>query len=417
MTYQRRLVDEVLDEVFPSLPAVLLDGPKAVGKTTTAAQRANTIRNFQDEADRAKTLADPSWTLSGQQPILIDEWQLVPDVWSRVKQAVDRDFSGGQFLLTGSLPNINTHSGAGRITAIRMRPLSFAERNVLTPTISFTQLLAGNAEIIGESSFQPTDYIQEIARSGFYGIRGLEGRSLRLALDGYIERVVDSDLPEMGITKRPASLLSWLKSYAAATATVAKWETIRDAANSGSGEPPSRSSVAPYRDALVRLRILDELPAWLPTNNQLVRVGSASKHFLADPALALRLLSQDAKTLEEARNFVSSGPDKPLVGRMFEALVAMSIRTYAETQFAKAMHFRDSRGLHEVDLIIEREDGKVLALEIKLANTVQDKDLKQLKWLRAQLGDQLIDSAVIYTGKHAYRQDGVAVIPFALLGS
>lgn len=417
MAYHRRLVDKVLDEVFPSLPAVLLDGPKAVGKTTTAAQRANTIRDFQDEADRAKTLADPAWTLSGQHPILIDEWQRVPDVWSQVKQAVDKDFTGGQFLLTGSLPNTSTHSGAGRITAIRMRPLSFAERNVASPTISFTDLLAGKAEVAGESSYQVNDYLHEIARSGFFGIRDLEGRSLRLALDGYIERVIDSDLPEMGITKRPASLLSWLRSYAAATATVAKWETIRDAANSGSGQTPSRSSVAPYRDALVRLRILDELPAWSPTNNQLVRVGSASKHFLADPALALRLLAQDAKTLEDSKNFASQGLDKPLAGRMFEALVALSIRTYGETQFAKAMHFRDPRGLHEIDLIIEREDGKVLAIEVKLANTIQDKDLRQLNWLRAQLGDQLIDSAVIYTGKHAYRQDGVAIIPFALLDS
>lgn len=418
MNYQRRLVDDVLDEVFPSLPAILLDGPKAVGKTTTALQRAKTFRNLQDQADLSKAGADPSWLLSGEKPLVIDEWQKLPQSWSQVKQAVDKDYSGGQFLLTGSLPNFSTHSGAGRITAVRMRPLSFAERGVVTPTISFADLLAGGAQIDGESSFELADYVAEIVRSGFFGIRGQEGRSLRLALDGYLERVIDSDLPEMGLqVRKPASLRAWLGAYAAASGTVAKWETIRDSANPGSEELLSKSALLPYRDALTRLRILDELPPWVPTKNPFVRVASASKHFLADPALAMRLLSLDSKTLLESKNFESKGLDKPLVGRMFEALVALSVRSYAEAQFAKAMHFRDSSGAREVDLIVEREDGKILAIEVKLAATVSEKDFRQLRWLKSKLGEELVDSVVLYSGKYAYRQDGIAVIPFALLGA
>lgn len=416
--YQRRLVDSVLDAVFPALPAVLLDGPKAVGKTTTATQRAKTIRNLQDQGEQALAESDPNWLLAGHRPLLIDEWQMVPQSWSQVKQAVDKDFSGGQFLLTGSLPNFSTHSGAGRITAIRMRPLSFAERSVAEASISFAGLLAGNAEVSGESTFVLADYIEEITRSGFFGIRGLEGRALGLALSGYLERVVDSDLPEMGVsTRKPASLRAWLASYAAATGTVAKWETIRDSANPGSDQPLSRDALIPYRDALTRLRILDELPPWVPTRNEMIRVGSASKHLLADPALALNLLSLDAKALMEPRSFETRDKYKPLVGRMFEALVALSVRVYAEAEFAKAMHFRDYRGDHEVDLVVEREDGKLLAIEVKLASTIQDRDLKPLRWFASQVGDELIDSVVLYTGRHAYRKDGVAIIPFSMLGA
>jgi len=299
-----------------------------------------------------------------------------------VKAAVDRDFGGGQFLLTGSLPDAGTHSGAGRITSMRMRPLSFAERGLAGPTVRFAELLAGTA-----------------------------------TLDGYIERIIDSDVKEMGLSvRRPATLRAWLASYAAATATTAKWETIRDAANPGSGEPPTRVTVVPYRDALTRLRILDELPAWLPTNNEFTRVASGSKHFLADPALALRLLELNQNQLFGEAGFMATAHAKPLFGRMFEALVALTVRTAAEAQSAKVMHFRDARGFREIDLIVQRTDGKILAIETKLSETVTKADFKHLNWLEAQLGAELIGKVVIYSGKYAYQDQGVAVVPLALLG-
>ena len=416
MQYSRRNIDHSLDQLLGQLPAILLDGPKAVGKTTTAMQRAKTIKGLQKPADRRRAEVDGSWLLSGEKPILIDEWQKVPESWELLKERVDQDYSGGQFILTGSLPEKGTHSGAGRITSLRMRPLGFSERNLEKPQISFAQLLTGDAEISGESKFTVQGYAEEITRSGFFNIRGLEGNALRVALDGYIERIIDTDMQDLGFSiRRPATLRSWLVSYAAATATTASWEKIRDSANSGSVEPPAKSTVIPYRDALTRLRILDELEAWLPTKNQFARASAGSKHFLADPALAARALNLNQKQLFSS-GLESGQYDKPLLGRLFEALATLSIRSLAESQFAKVMHFRDSKGFREIDMIIQRADGKVLAIETKLAETVDAKDLKHLNWLQHQIGGDLIDRVVIYSGKYAYRDDGVAVIPLSLIG-
>lgn len=418
MAYNERIIDQVLDELLPSLPAILLDGPKAVGKTTTGLQRANTVKRLDRDAERLLVRADPSWVLKGEKPILLDEWQKTPEVWGRIKDAVDSDYSGGQFILTGSMPNHETHSGAGRITAIRMRPLSFAERNVTQPSISFRDLLIGNAGVEGHTDVGIDDYCAELMHSGFPAIRTLQGNALRVALDGYIERVVDADVREMGLAiRKPASLKAWMTAYAAATATTASWEALRDAANTGSDEQPAKTTILSYRDALTRLRILDELPAWLPTRNQFARVSQAAKHFLADPALAMRLMNYDAETVRTAMSYGSGTYDGPLVGRLFEALVVLSVRTYADASFAKAMHFRERDGRHEVDLIVERQDGKVLAIEVKLSATISDDDVKHLKWLKREIGDDLIDSVVIYAGEFAYRRDGIALIPLAMLGA
>jgi len=418
MAYNDRIIDHVLDELLPSLPAILLDGPKAVGKTTTALQRAKTVKRLDREAERMMAQADPTWALRGENPILLDEWQKTPEVWGRIKDAVDSNYSGGQYILTGSMPNQETHSGAGRITAIRMRPLSFAERQITQPSISLHDLLQGTASIEGQTGINIDDYCAEMMHSGFPAIRTLQGIPLRVALDGYIERVIDADVRDMGLAiRKPATLKAWMTAYAAATATTASWEAIRDAANSGSTEQPAKTTVLPYRDALTRLRILDELPAWLPTRNQFARVSQAAKHYLADPALALRLMNYDAETVRTAMNFGSGKYDGPLVGRLFEALVVLSVRTYADASFAKAMHFRERDGRHEVDLIVERQDGKILAMEVKLSATISDDDVKHLKWLKREIGDDLIDSVVIYAGEFAYRKDGIAFIPLSMLGA
>mgnify|MGYP000544174836 CR=1 FL=1 len=417
MRYKKRIVDDLLDALMPELPAILLDGPKAVGKTSTAAQRAKTTKRLDRADERNLAVANPAWITQGEKPILLDEWQRSPDVWGEVKSAVDGDFSGGQYLLTGSLPGAETHSGAGRITTVRMRPLSIAERDIELPTVSLKKILDGSPTIEGETSIDINDYATEMMKSGFPAIRTLSGRALRVALDGYLERIIDADIREVGLSiRKPASLRSWVTAYAAATATTASWETIRDAANSGSNEPPAKSTVIPYRDALTRLRILDELPAWAPSHNQIAKASLTAKHFLADPALALRLMNYDSETILTASSFGKAQYDLPLIGRMFEALAVQSIQTYAQAAFARLAHFRETNGRHEVDMIIEREDGKVLGIEVKLSSTPEASDGKHLKWLKSEIGEQLIDSVVIYAGKYAYRHDGIAYVPLALLG-
>lgn len=417
MEYVRRAIDDALDELLPQLPAILLDGPKAVGKTTTAAQRAKTTKklNLQQDLDRAAL--NPNWLLEGEKPILLDEWHKLPQSWELVKDSVDSDFSGGQFLLTGSLPDSGTHSGAGRITSLRMRPLGFSERGLEKPSVSFGALLAGQSDVNGGTSFSSERYADEVARSGFFSIRTRTGNALTTSLDGYIDRIIDTDIKEVGLNARkPATLEAWLRAYAAATATTANWETIRDAATSGSDSPPTKASTLPYRDALTRLRILDELPAWIPSRNHFTRVGLASKHYLADPALALRLLGMTAEQLMDTPGFQRTAFDKPLFGRMFEALAALTIRGLAEAHFAKVMHFRDARGVREVDFIVQRNDGKILAIETKLSEVVSPDDFKHLHWLSDQLGDDLVGKVLIYAGKEAYSAQGVSVVPLALLG-
>ena len=417
MLYKKRIVDDLLDELMPQLPAILLDGPKAVGKTSTAAQRAKTIKRLDREDERTLAAANPSWITQGEMPILLDEWQRSPEVWGKLKSAVDEDFSGGQYLLTGSLPSAETHSGAGRITSIRMRPLSIAERDLDQPTVSLKDLLEGSGNLEGETSIGVSEYASEMMRSGFPAIRTLSGRPLRVALDGYIERIIDADVREVGLSiRKPASLRSWITAYAAATATTASWETIRDAANPGSAEPPAKSTVIPYRDALTRLRVLDELPAWTPSHNQFAKASLASKHFLADPALALRLMNHDAESIQTATQFGKAQYGAPLTGRMFEALAVQSVQSYAQASYAKLSHFREANGRHEIDMIIEKEDGRVLAVEVKLSSTPDASDGKHLKWLKSEIGDRLIDSVVIYAGRFAYRNDGIAYVPLALLG-
>jgi predicted AAA+ superfamily ATPase len=300
-----------------------------------------------------------------------------------------------------------------------MRPMTLSERGVDVPSVSLAVLLAGGQlPIAGRTSVGLERYVGEILGSGFPGLRGLAGRPLRAQLDGYVERIVDRDFEELGHqVRRPATLRRWMQAYAAATATTASLETIREAATGDRGEKPSRATTQPYRDVLERLWVLDSVPAWLPTNNRLARLSSPPKHHLADPALAARLLGVDAESLLHPR---PGGPPVPrdgtLLGSLFESLVTLSVRVYAQASEARTAHLRTWSGEHEVDLIVE-SGRRILALEVKLGQVVDDRDVRHLRWLRKELGDDLVDAAVITTGQAAYRRsDGVGVIPAALLG-
>lgn len=420
--YTRRVVDGELDELLPSLPALALEGAKAVGKTATASQRASTSYRLDDPAQREIAVADPTRLLTGDPPILIDEWQQVPESWDLIRRAVDDGAPAGRFLLTGSasLPETPTHSGAGRIVSVRLRPMTLAERGVGLPTVSLAELVSGaRLAVDGRTEVSLGDYVDEIVRSGFPGFRGLADRALRAQLDGYLARIVERDFPELGHSLRnPAALRRWMAAYAAASSTTASYEKIRDAATSGEGEKPSRRATGPYRDVLERLWIVDPVPAWLPSRNRIARLSAPPKHQLADPALAARLLGVDAAALLAA---APVGPpiqrDGTLLGALFESLVTLSVRVYAQLAETAVGHFRTHGGDREVDLIVERGDGRVVAVEVKLARTINESDVRHLTWLRDQLGDDLLDAVVITTGEQAYRRaDGIAVIPAALLG-
>ena len=422
MPYLRRVVDDELDELAPSLPAIAIEGAKGVGKTETALQRAATVHRLDDPAQRAIAQAAPDRILDGPRPVLLDEWQRVPSVWDGVRRAVDAGAEPGAFLLTGSASPVHppTHSGAARVVTVRMRPLSLAERGLAEPTVSVRALLTGTRpDVRGATDVSLADYTREIVGSGFPGLRHLSGRPLRAQLDGYLRRIVDADFPEMGRdVRRPQLLRRWMAAYAAATATSASYETLRDAATPGEADKPARTTTAPYRDVLERLWIVDPVPAWAPTRNAVARLTRSPKHHLADPALAARLLGVGEDALLSGQD---AGPPVPrdgtLLGHLFESLVALSVRVYAQAAEAGVGHLRTAGGKQEVDLIVERDDRRVVAVEVKLSGAVGDRDVRHLLWLRDKLGDDLLDAVVVTTGPQAYRRpDGVAVVPAALLG-
>jgi predicted AAA+ superfamily ATPase len=420
--YMPRVVDAELNDLFPALAAIAIEGPKGVGKTATARRRAATIYELDDPEQREVIAADPRRLTRADRPVLIDEWQLVPAVWDAVRRAVDEDATPGQYLFTGSTAPATppTHSGAGRIVTIRMRPLTLSERGIAIPTVSLRDLLNGARPVIsGQTEVSLEAYAREIVTSGFPGIRRLPGRAQRSQLDSYIDRIVDRDFPEQGhAVRKPALLRRWMTAYAAATATTMTYEKIRDAATGGEGDKPTKATTLPYRDVLERLWILDPVPGWIPSRNFTSRLTHPPKHHLADPALAASLLRIDADALLRGD---SAGPPVPrdgtLLGHLFESLVTLSIRVYAQAAEANVCHFRTMGGRQEIDLIVERRDQRILAVEVKLAATVRDEDVQHLQWLRKEIGDQLLDAVVITTGQHAYRRpDGIAVVPAALLG-
>jgi len=420
--YLTRIVDNELDELLSGIAAVAIEGAKAVGKTATAMRRAKTVYNLDDPTLQTLLRADPTRILAGSKPILIDEWQLIPEVWDVIRRAVDENPEPNQFLLTGSAAPTNppTHSGAGRIVRVQMWPLSLAERHLETPTVSLRDLLTGEKKSVeGETKTELRVYTDEIVSSGFPGLRDLKGRPFRAQLESYIARVVDKDFEEMGRpVRKPETLRRWLTAYAAATATTATFETIRDAATSGKGEKPARATIDLYRDILERLWILDQIPAWLPGRNYFSQLAHPDKHHLVDPALAVVLLGVNIDALLSGKVGVVDVPrDGTLLGHLFESLVAQSVRVYAQMAEARVKHLRTKAARQEIDLIIERADHRVLGIEVKLTRTVTDDDVKQLLWLKEKLGEDLLDAIVVTTGPHAYRrEDGIAVVPASLLG-
>lgn len=421
MAYTRRHIDILLDEIGQELPAIFIKGARGVGKTETSLQRAKTV--FHLDAPDTLTLLHASHELptTATPPVLLDEWQFLPDIWNVVRRAVDAGAPGGNFLLTGSadIPlEAHIHSGAGRITPIQMRPLTISERGVEEATVSLAELLHGKKpKIDGVTSIGLPEYGDEIARSGFPGIRPLSERARNAQLDAYIDQSTHRRL-EGSQQRTPVALHAWFAAYAAATATTAGWEAILNAATSGQANKPARNTVAQFREHLSRLYLLDPLPAWTASFTPLKRLAASAKHHVVDPALALRLAGTDMSALLKGR-----GPDIPykgtetFLGALFESLTVQSVRTYAELAQANTSHLRTDKGIHEIDIIVERRDGAVIPIEVKMTQTPSDGDVKHLNWLEQQIPDRIADKILITTSQYAYRrQDGVAVIPLALLG-
>lgn len=414
MSYQERSIDRLLDQFLPDVPAYALDGPKGVGKTATASRRADHVWNMELEEHRAHLLAQRDFEDLPTGTLFIDEWQNFPDSWNAVRRAVDDGAPGGRFLLAGSAsPRLSggTHSGAGRILSARMRPMGLHERDETSPTVSLSQLLrAEGPDISGRSDFSLKNYYDAIVGSGLPGLHQRSARIRHQYLDSYLHRIVDRDMPDLGYTvRRPAQLRRWMAAYAAASSTTTTLNRIAAAAGED-GEAPAKSTTIAYREYLTQLWILDPVEAWSPVHNPFKRLQQGPKHQLADPGLAARLLRLAARHLATPRYADAAG-------RLFESLVTLTVRAIAEAEGARVGHLRTHDSREEIDLIVEGDEGQVLAIEVKLAPDIRDQDVRHLKWLREKVSDDVVDTLVISTGEFAYRRaDGVAVVPLALLG-
>ena len=419
--YRRRVVDGELDLLLDELPAISIEGARAVGKTWTARRRARTVHNLDDPQTLALVEADPARLTRGPEPIFIDEWQRYPPAWDLVRRAVDDGSGAGRFLLAGSTaPDLPpTHSGAGRIVTLRMRPMSLSERGVGEPAVSLRRLFTGRRPAIdGETDATLERYAEEICAGGFPGLRSFRPRAQRAALDGYLHRAVDHEVAAMGYRARqPGAVRRWLTACAAATATTATYETIRDAATAGEADKPAKTTTTAYRNLLEAMWMVETLPAWWSVENPLSRLKRGPKHHLADPALAARLLDVTAGDLLAGRgNEPDAAREGSLPGALFESLVTLNVRVYAQAAQARVSHLRTWNDSREVDLIVEKGQ-RMVAVEVKLAAAPRREDTRHLRWLVERLGPRVADAVLVTTGRHAYRdRDGIAVVPAALLG-
>lgn len=260
-------------------------------------------------------------------------------------------------------------------------------------------------------SFALPDYLEAIEASGFPGITRLRADLRAEPLTAHVQRVIDRDLPDLGYAvRRPETLRRWLAAYAAASSPTTQYSKLLDATTAGDGQQPTRDTTLSYRDRLTQLWLLDPVPGWSPSRNPFARLQQTPKHQLVDPALAVMLLGATASSLITPR-------DSHLAGPPFESLATLTVQVAAEAARARVGHLRTRNGDHEVDLIVEGRDGRVVAIEVKLAAAVTDADVAHPPWLRGRIPDDVSDLVIVTTGTNAYRRaDKVAVVPLALLG-
>ncbi|MCL1799727.1 MAG: DUF4143 domain-containing protein [Eggerthellaceae bacterium] len=426
MRYIERTIDKELAGLLGEVPAVSIVGAKGVGKTETAKQLAGTVLHMDVSAPaRALAVSLEDLAKVTRRPVLIDEWPRAAQSWDNVRHIVDSDPSPNRFILTGSTSGkgYGIHSGAGRIVQLHMRPMSLEERGLAEQAVSISEILDG-ASYSGLYEQSPVgfrDYAHEIFASGFPGIRGYSDQGIKALVQGYIDAIVEKEFEELGVVvRKPNVLRAWLTAYAAATATTTSYAKILRASTPGEERMPSKDTTLVYRDALDRLYLTERVDPWLPTPNPIATLGRSQKHFLVDPALALALLKKPKNELLTSTQElgVGSSRDNSVFGRLFENLVAISLRVYAQGADADLYHFRTSDGRHEVDFIIERGDD-LLGIEVKLSPQVNTGDGNGLNWLEDRLdGSRRLTKILINTGTHAYRQpDDILVVPLALLGS
>jgi predicted AAA+ superfamily ATPase len=403
--YIPRLVDNLLGELLAELPAVLIVGPRAAGKTTTAARHAASLVRLDRPAEAAAFHADPDAALASfDEPIALDEWQEVPTVLGAVKRAVDADPRAGRFLLTGSVRadiEAQTWPGTGRVIRIGMFPMTVAER-LGRATRPLVDRLIENEPL--EPAAPPADlrdYIALALQGGFPELLSLSERARRRWLESYVDQLLTRDATLVDRGRDPARLRRYLEAYALNSAGLVEDKTLYDAAGI------DRRTALAYEALLMNLQVVDSLPAW--TSNRLKRLTRSPKRLLIDPALLTGIIGATESAVLR---------DGDLLGRVLDTLVTAQLRAEAHVaqHRARLYHLREEKGRHEIDLLIEVGAERVIGVEIKATSAPDRSSAAHLTWLRDSLADRFVAGVVLHTGPATFSiGDRIVAAPISTL--
>jgi len=409
---ERRL-DEVVSRRIELEPVVVLQGPRAVGKSTLlralAVSRGREVIDLDDLGTRDAVAADPALFVRGEGPVLIDEFQHVPELLDAIKAELNRDGSPGRYVLTGSTRYATLPAAAQALTgrAHRVDVLPLSQGEIAGVREDFVEVLLNDPSSLVERTTSATareEYVGRVVAGGFpMALRRARAADRARWFDDYIELIIERDVLELTRVHQRRQLPLLLRQLAGQTAQVL------NVANAARAVGMERSTAESYTKLLETVLLVHRLPAWGTTLGP--RVGAAPKVHVVDSGLAARLLS-----LTEDKLGAATAPALTEFGHLLETFVVGEVSKqldWLDEPVARG-HWRTHDG-DEVDLVLEREDGKIAALEVKAASRVTARELRSMLKLRGKLGSEFLGGVVLYTGARAYTHDGVQIVPVSRL--
>ncbi len=416
MGYIPRLIDAEIRELLRTMGIVLIEGPKAVGKTESAMQVAKTVIRLDiDENARILAKMAPATLLVGKVPILFDEWQLVPELWANTKVEVDRRKLKGQFILTGSaipIDEVMRDVNALRVGRLKIRPLSLFESGHSNGKVSLSALMSGEVPATADPGLDLEDVAERVCVGGWPGVQELTVDRAQRAMKSYIFEIAGKDVQHAsGIKFNKSNVLRVMKSLARNVGTKVSENKIAIDAGTKTN-PLSRRVTSNYLQALDRVMVTENSPSWTPELRSRLRVNGQVTRYFVDPSIAVAAIGASPAVLLRGQI--------KYFGFLFENLVVRDVRCYMQSLYGEVMQFKDEKD-REVDIIIVMPDNSWAGIEVKLGVGQIDEAAANLLAFRARVnveaqGAPIFLAVVTATGPAYVRADGIFVIPIGALG-